>query len=301
LTKKLNFFVEICIYIIVLREMIEMKSDGHVHSPFCPHGSTDNFAEYIEKALYVGMNEISFTEHAPLPSGFIDPTPDKDSGMNPEILSAYLNELNKIKEYYKTAIRINIGLEVDFINGFEKETKDFLDETGQVLDDSILSVHFLKQDNAWHCIDFSSDTFKVISGLFGGIDEVYEEYYSTVKKAIISDLGVFKPKRIGHLTLIHKFQKKYPATKNFDQHLFDLLDLVKSKGYSLDYNGAGAIKPLCGETYPPERFAVYAASLGIPLVYGSDAHQAEDLGQGYRNISRQVPLSFPAEKDTKEG
>ena len=28
-----------------------MKKDGHIHTPFCPHGSTDSFEQYIEKAI----------------------------------------------------------------------------------------------------------------------------------------------------------------------------------------------------------------------------------------------------------
>ena len=44
-----------------------MKRDGHIHTPFCPHGTKDSFEEYIEKALSLGFKEISFTEHAPLP------------------------------------------------------------------------------------------------------------------------------------------------------------------------------------------------------------------------------------------
>ena len=33
-----------------------MKIDGHVHTPFCPHGSSDLFEQYIEKAI---MNQAS--------------------------------------------------------------------------------------------------------------------------------------------------------------------------------------------------------------------------------------------------
>ena len=40
------------------------------------------FEEYIEKALSLGIKEISFTEHAPLPEGFMDTTPEKDSAMD---------------------------------------------------------------------------------------------------------------------------------------------------------------------------------------------------------------------------
>ena len=44
-----------------------MKRDGHIHTPFCPHGTTDSFETYIEKAIANNFTEITFTEHAPLP------------------------------------------------------------------------------------------------------------------------------------------------------------------------------------------------------------------------------------------
>ena len=60
-----------------------MRRDGHIHTPYCPHGTNDTFHDYVETALGLGFEEITFTEHAPLPKGFNDPTPAKDSGMDP--------------------------------------------------------------------------------------------------------------------------------------------------------------------------------------------------------------------------
>lgn len=39
--------------------------DGHIHTPYCPHGTDDSFEEYVQKAIQVGVDEISFTEHFP--------------------------------------------------------------------------------------------------------------------------------------------------------------------------------------------------------------------------------------------
>lgn len=261
-----------------------MKSDNHIHSPYCPHGSNDSFEDYISRAIELGIKEITFTEHAPLPKGFIDTTPEKDSGMDAVNLMDYFRELTALKARYKGKILIKTGLEVDYIEGFEKETKAFLDQVGAYLDDSILSVHFIKHNSEYHCIDFSSDSFGIIAEKLGSIDEVYARYFSTVKKSIVADLGVFKPKRIGHITLVHKFQKNYRPLQNFDQHIYSILKEIRQQDYQLDYNGAGQVKPFCKEPYPPEKFARFALELGIPLLYGSDAHQAKDLGQGYEAL-----------------
>ncbi len=260
---------------------IFMKNDSHVHSPYCPHGSDDSFEEYIERAIFLKIEEITFTEHAPLPEGFIDPTPDRDSGMDPGHLLDYFQKIASLKEKYKEKITIKTGLEVDYIEGFEAETKRFLNQYGNYLDDSILSVHFIRYENEWHCIDFSDEMFKSIANRLGSIDAVYSSYYDTLEKSVAADLGIFKPKRIGHVTLIHKFQQRFSPKENYDQKLYSILDIMGKQGYELDYNGAGAIKPLCLEPYPPERFVKYALQIGIPLRYGSDAHQAKDLGQGY--------------------
>ncbi|WP_456274904.1 histidinol-phosphatase HisJ [Bacillus sp. AK031] len=257
-----------------------MKADGHIHSPYCPHGSKDSFHDYINRAIELGYKEITFTEHAPLPEGFEDPVPDKDSGMKADDLEPYLTELEELKSEYEGRIIIKKGLEIDYIEGFEQETKQFLDHVGPRLDDSLLSVHFLLKEGAYDCLDFSRDNFGRMIGYYGSVDSIHQSYYRTVMKSVQSDLGRFKPDRIGHLTLADKFKKDFPPSKSFEENLQDILKEISNKGMKLDYNGAGFFKPGCGVAYPPPEVAKKAAGMGIPLVYGSDAHQAKDLGQG---------------------
>lgn len=257
-----------------------MLKDGHIHSHYCPHGTKDNFQAYVEKAIQMGFEEISFTEHAPLPSGFIDPAPTMDSAINLKQLDSYLNEVEKIKKQYAYQIKVNAGLEVDYIEGYEEEIRDFLNKYGPQLDDAILSVHFLKCNEHYECMDYSPDIFaKLVDGL-GSVEAVYRKYYETLLFSVNSDLGPYKPKRIGHITLAHKFQRKFPIETRFEAEITNLLHMIKQNGYELDYNGAGCAKPLCREPYPPQWVAQKAIALEIPLVYGSDAHQVKDLGQG---------------------
>ncbi len=270
-----------------------MKTDGHIHSPYCPHGSDDSFEQYIDAAISLGYQEISFTEHAPLPAGFIDPTPDKDSGMNPDFLEPYIADLQKLKIKYKEKIKINIGLEVDYITHFENETTKFLNKFGQFLDDSILSVHFLHYQGNYYCLDFSVEEFARIISIYGNVDRVYKSYYETVQQSILSDLGPYKPNRVGHMTLVHKFQKKYPSAADFSTDINQILDHIDNKKMTLDYNGAGINKQYCLEPYPPESIVKEAVKRKIPLIYGSDAHISRDLNQGYSELVPTITLSSP--------
>jgi histidinol-phosphatase (PHP family) len=258
--------------------------DGHIHSPYCPHGTKDSFQQYIERALALGYKEISFTEHAPLPNNFTDPAPMKDSSITIQILENYLEDLEELKNEYQGQLKINKGLEVDYIEGFEGDLSDFLHEYGPHLDDSILSVHFLLHEGLYDCVDYSPEVFANMIKKYQSVEAVYERYFETVLKSILVDLGEHKPKRIGHITLVHKFQKKFPTARSFEPELTDVLKQIKDRGYELDYNGAGTAKPLCKEPYPPESIAKRAMTMGIPLIYGSDAHQSKDLHQGKESM-----------------
>ncbi|NEU29911.1 histidinol-phosphatase HisJ [bacterium LRH843] len=270
-----------------------MIHDGHVHTPFCPHGTKDSFASYCEAAIRLGIKGITFTEHAPLPKTFNEPTPLKDSGMNPDHLESYIKEIQSLKKEYEGALTILLGLEVDYIDGFEKETTNFLNEVGPFLDDSILSVHFLKINEDYLCLDYSPDTFAEAVQLLGSTERVYQHYFQTVIRSIQTDLGRYKPKRIGHITLARKFQKRFPTDADYSREITAILTSMKEKGYELDYNGAGCVKPLCKEPYPNETIIHQAISLDIPLVYGSDSHQASALMSGFNHLVPHAPLGAP--------
>lgn len=261
-----------------------MKRDGHIHTHFCPHGTKDSTEFYIEKAIKSGFTDISFTEHAPLPNGFTDPTPQKDSGMGKEQLAPYMAEINHLKKVYQKDIRIRLGLEIDFIAGYEKEIRSFLNEFGSALDDAILSVHFLQVNNRYFCADYSKEVFMELAAASGSVEAAYQLYYDAVEASVHSDLGQFKPARIGHPTLIHKFQLAHGEQIDDSARIQKVLQLIGENGLELDVNGAGFSKPDCLEAYPPLAFIEYAKSLGIPLVFGSDAHSVNGLHKHYEKI-----------------
>ncbi|MBA2173320.1 histidinol-phosphatase HisJ [Halobacillus locisalis] len=259
--------------------------DGHIHSPYCPHGTSDSLKSYIERAIGIGYTSMTFTEHAPLPVSFDDPVPDKDSGMDRKDVEPYIESIQALKKEYQKELDISVGFEIDYISGYEKETEQFLNQYGPELDDGILSVHFLKASRGWYCIDFSPHMFKDALHDFGSSQLIYQAYFDAVRSSVEADLGYWKPNRIGHMTLIRKFNKLYPSPDNWEKEATKVLKAVNEKGLSLDYNGAGTKKPHCKETYPTMDIAEQAQAIGIPLIYGSDAHQATDLFQGHEHLA----------------
>ncbi|MFD1739321.1 histidinol-phosphatase HisJ [Bacillus salitolerans] len=270
-----------------------MIADGHIHTPFCPHGTKDSFEDYIERAIDLGYKEMTFTEHAPLPRGFIDPTPTKDSAMDLEDIEKYFTILSDLQKRYQKEIKINKGLEIDYIEGYEEKITDFLNTYGPFMDDSILSVHFLKKDTNYYCIDYSAESFGKMIATFETVDAIYQKYFHTLQMSIQADLGNYKPNRIGHITLAYKFQQKYPAHKNFEQEIRAIIKEMSIQKLQLDYNGAGVNKPHYQQPYPPQHVMDFIKAEGIAFVYGSDAHQASDLGQGLEQLDSTVLLQSP--------
>lgn len=253
------------------------SKDGHVHTSYCPHGTDDEMESYIIEGIKLGLSEISFTEHLPLPRNFDDPSPLKDSAMDFNDLQPYLDECEELKLKYSSKIKVNIGVEVDYIEGYEEEIKKVLDDYGSFLDDGVLSVHMIKgRKDKYYCIDFSAEEFQKIIDDLGSLEEVYNKYYDTLILALNKDLGEYKPKRIGHLNLIRKFNKKFPYDYNkFLPKIENILDIIKEKGYELDFNIAGLRKEECGELYVEKEILKLAMDKKIPMILGSDSHSSK--------------------------
>jgi len=255
--------------------------DGHIHSPYCPHGTKDSFEMYVEKALIEGLEEMTFTEHMPFPAYFDDDIKFLDEcSPTKDVIEKYFEDVEKLKLKYKDKIKINMGLEVDFLEGYEDETKDLLDIYGTKLEDGILSVHFIKIDNKYVAIDWKPGFEEALEKL-GTIEKIYDKYYETLLKAIKSDLGEFKPKRIGHPNLIRIFNKLYPIEYKNKELLEEIVKELKNRDYEVDVNTAGLRKPYCGEIYVSDIFKELVDKYEVKKVYGSDSHTASDIGRDF--------------------
>ena len=104
---------------------MNVKRDGHIHSPYCPHGTKDSFEMYVEKALEKGLEEITFTEHMPFTSVFLENKDFQDEcAMDIKDIDSYINDVKEIKKKYEGKIKINLGFEVDYIEGLDEEIKE---------------------------------------------------------------------------------------------------------------------------------------------------------------------------------
>lgn len=148
------------------------RRDGHVHSHYCPHGSNDSFEMYLENAINKGIYEITFTEHMTMPEDIVIEGMESNflDSVSPSIenMDKYINEVRYYKEKYKDKIKINVGLEVDYLEGYEEFTEKMLNKYGDILEDSILSTHIGIYNGRYYCFD-CIESFEVLLKEIGSI------------------------------------------------------------------------------------------------------------------------------------
>ncbi|MEK8132561.1 histidinol-phosphatase HisJ [Paenibacillus filicis] len=238
-----------------------MRIDYHTHHVRCGHASGE-LEEYVLKGIELGLVQLGLSDHMPLLH--VDPaTYLPGMAMPMEELPNYVEEAFRLQEKYKDRIDIRVGLEGDYIEGYEAEI-------GQIVqaypwDYVIGSVHFLGE---WDITDYrQTDGWKERDAY-----EVYSQYYDAVKKACQTGFYDY----IGHIDVIKRFGfKPEQSVEHLER---EALEAVKAAGLAIELNASGLRMPV-EEMFPSRRMLEYALELGIPVTIGSDAHQPERLTQ----------------------
>ncbi len=242
------------------REPQGMPIDYHTHNVRCGH-AVGELEEYVQSAVRQGMREIGLSDHMPLVNLSNEEHPD--IAMPMEELPRYVEECFRLKEKYKGAIGVRVGLEMDYVEGFEEQIEKIA--KAFPWDYLIGSVHFL---GTWDVTDFRQS--KKWEGR--RVVDAYAEYFDAIKKAAATGFYDY----IGHIDAIKRFAG--PPEEDVTALQEDALQAVKKHGLAFELNVAGLIAP-CKEQYPSMSMLERARALDIPVTYGSDAHHPDKVGQ----------------------
>ena len=231
-----------------------------MHTPLCGH-AVGQPEEYAAHAVKVGLEEIGFSDHAPLVSH-----EDPSITMNIKDLPEYYQMIEEVRSKYKNELRIKVSIEADFIPGYEDKTKAILDD--YPYDYIIGSVHFIKNwgfDNpnerdAWDEKD---------------VNAVYRDYYELLRLSAQS--GMFNI--MAHVDLVKKFGHR--ATEDMTDEIQKTAKIFKECGVAVEINTSGLRKP-AKEMYPALSNLEIYCQAGVPLTFGSDAHDPNDVGRDFK-------------------
>jgi histidinol-phosphatase (PHP family) len=232
--------------------------DYHIHTKLCGH-ATGEMHEYVEAAIARGLDEMGFADHLP----FI---PRRVPGltMHPNQLPGYVKEVQNLQDKYPE-IRIKLGIEADFLPGYEEQTAEMLEP--YPFDYIIGSIHFI---GSWGFDDpRQTDEWKRRH-----IDEVYHEYYKLLRQS--ARTGLFDI--IGHCDLVKKWGHR-PAVDLSDE-IERTADVFAETGVAIELNTSGLRKPV-EEMYPAFDILSIYSKYNIPLMINSDAHDPSEVAADF--------------------
>ncbi|WP_422659179.1 histidinol-phosphatase HisJ [Paenibacillus sp. EC2-1] len=258
-----------------------MYIDYHTHHARCGH-AVGELEEYVKRGIEMGLHQIGLSDHMPL----IHVKPEDyypEMAMPMEELPRYVEECMTLKERYKGQIEVRVGLEGDYIEGYERHIEKIIQD--YPWDYVIGSVHFLGE---WDITDFRQ------THGWEGKDplDVYRKYYDAVQKAAATGLYDI----MGHLDVIKRFGFS-PGVEHTDEVIAleqAALAAVSRSGKAMELNASGLSKA-CEEMFPSRRMLEEAIRLGIPLTLGSDAHQPQKLGE-HLDTARELLEELGVEK-----
>lgn len=242
--------------------MIDYTKDSHIHTNYSPDADkTATFKAYINKAIELGLTEITFTDHVdfdavhPLFHEMID-------------YDEYIKEFEIVKK--DSPIQIKLGVEI----GYQKHMKDkintFLKKYS--FDYVILSIHYIDKKDLYTQEFFKGKTKK----------EAYKKYFDTCIDAI-NDISLFDA--FGHLDYITRYSGLggYSYLDYKDQ-IDSILRLLISKGKTIEINTSGFRYE--DRTYPnPVIIQRFLELGGTSIKLGSDAHNVNDLAHKFNDLN----------------
>jgi histidinol-phosphatase (PHP family) len=244
-------------------------ADYHMHTPLCRHAVGEP-TELAAQAVKVGLKEIGFSDHSPMPKDDFD-----DWRMKAAELSSYVAKVEQARHDHPELV-IKLALEVDYLPGQE----DWIRHLAALYpwDYLIGSVHYVSE--SW-AID---SPYQLAEWKNRAPWQVWSVYFERLTMAAAS--GLFDI--IGHADLCKKFCF-YP-TEDCTPLFRRFLQSAKETGVAMELNTAGLRKD-CKEIYPSRQIVHLAAELGVPITFGSDAHAPGEVGM---NFAKAVSLAREA-------
>ncbi len=241
--------------------------DYHTHTPRCKH-AVGPMEGYVEKAIAIGLEEIGFSDHNPLPNGL-----GSNVRMDERELDAYVADVLKLRERYRGKIAVRLGLEMDYVEGLD----DYLEKQRRAhpWDYVIGSVHYL--DRACKQISWPRN-------FAGDIHTIYERYYTLVRQ--LARTGFYDI--VAHFDLPKRSAQD--ATEREAAAVTQTLKEVARVGMCIEINTSGHRHPELKrpESYPTWPIVAEALALGIPLTVNSDAHAPDHVGEQFPAVAAKL-------------
>ncbi len=258
--------------------------DYHTHTSLCNHAEGTP-AEYLAAAESAGLQEIGVSDHFPWPVGF-----DPKWRMRTEEFSVYRQIVEDMRRL-NSPVRVRYAIEADWVSGRMDEALRIL--AGEPFDYIIGSIHYADD------LPFDDpDEKKAVWEVEGREEWIWHRYYELMLEMVCA--GCFNI--IGHFDLPKKFGSVQPESQVIARSLRDIMAAAEGNKMAIEINTAGLRKP-AGACYPGIEILKLAATAGVMLTFGSDAHSPSEVGANFADaieLARQAGFKEYCSFDQKK-
>ena len=232
-----------------------MFYDSHMHTIFCKHayGQTE---DYAEQGLAMGLSGIIFTCHSPMPRGFWPQV-----RMEMHEFDEYVRVVERARKAFAGRLDVKLGMESDYFPGFE----DWIAELHQKAD-----FHYCLGSVHWQGKDYM-ERFET-----GDRVAFRKTYFELLADS--AETGLFDC--LAHPDLIKNYKCEGWDFEQMREDIASALDRIAKTGVAMELNTSGVHKRY-REMNPGPQMLAMMCERGIPVVIGSDSHQAHRVAEGF--------------------
>jgi histidinol-phosphatase (PHP family) len=238
--------------------------DYHIHT-FHSGDNKELPEKCCEKAFALGFKEICFTDHfEPDPSSFLHNRLDIDK---------YYKHISRLKDQWAGRLNIKIGVETGWSQGFDNIILDTL--AGYGFDMLMGSIHYVNNMSTAYAPELYP-LFNEHPDFRAVLDPFFEALYRSV------DSGLFSV--IGHADLIFTHacvHYKNLSWECYKKEVESIVELAVKKDILFEINTGGLRCGFCDTTPESWFLKQYYQAGGRTVVFGSDAHAADDIGSNF--------------------
>ena len=245
-----------------------MKANYHTHSEYCGHAE-GTLEDYIAKACSFHMRALGFSEHGPFPGNPFGMRMDFNT------LPNYVNELNSLKEKYKSKINLHIGLEIEYLDAYASYYPLLLSDYG--IEYLIMGQHFFMGPDK-KCYNLYDNAFP-------------SSYLVNHCQNMVEGMQTGHFKYIAHPDLM--FIRDYGMDENCTKAIETLVEGAEKEHFILELNANGFRRGQQNYSdsvrypYPVDTFWREVASTNIPVIIGSDSHSPSIICDSYTDYAKE--------------
>lgn len=237
--------------------------DLHTHHHRCGH-ARGTLADYVAAGRAAGLTTLGVSDHAPLWAA-PDDHPVPRMHMARSDFAPYVAEARALQAAHAGAIEVLVGVEADYVEGAVEAYRDEL--ARHPLDYVLGSVHYVDGRHVYDRSRFEA-----------GFDVAgfARRYLELVRAAAAS--GLFDV-----LAHVDAWKGRAPTPwPDLGDEVDRTVEAIAAAGVAVEVNTSGLRK--CAEPFPSDAFLRRLVEAGVPITYGSDAHDPDEVRYGWDDV-----------------